>query len=288
MKTIILVACIALYASYSCFINGMESDSDIGYRLAARDDVNAIVDLINQQAHKDSDRIVIVPERFRVSYIEEAVKSGRLFVATHNKTILGYKKLYCITDQQECDDILNNELRCNKDYLAECKLLSQTDLTAHELLPEEVIKLRSSSITYIYNGADFTHPHYRAKGINSQLTQYAFKSILDTTLKHSLSSTHIALVYGLTRINAGKESNILDGRTQSILRQFIPFTKKVIKRSDCIQPTHLILSRYYAFKPSFDPQATECKPLSDDQSIPGYGYLIACALNPITTKEIDL
>lgn len=279
MKNITLLPCILLLISYSCFMRGMESG--IEYRLAKSGDHESILDLINTHACNDSDKIVIVPEKFRASYIEDAIDAGRFFVAAQNKTIVGYKKLFCITGQKECDDTLNDELRCTEEALAGCSLVSVSDLNAQELLPQEVTKLRSLPITYIYNGADFTHPDYRGKRINTKLTQYAFNAIANVVLENyrNQNATHIALIYGLTRMNAGKESDLLDGRTQGILKQFVPFIKEITSRLDLNQPSHLIVSRYHAFKPSFDPKATECKPLSDDQAIPGYGYLVACALD---------
>lgn len=39
------------------------------------------------------------------------------------------------------------------------------------------------------------------------------------------------------------------------------------------------LARYSSFKPTFDSESTECRPLPDDKSIPGFGCIIQCRLD---------
>ncbi len=286
MKNITLLSCIVLLISYSCFIKGMESD--IEYRQATNDDTVGIVDLINTYAYKDNDKIVIVPEAFRAAYIQSAIQTKRLFVASNDKTIVGYKKLFCITDEHECNDILNNELRCTEDTSAGCALISAHDESTQDFLPEQLTTIMSLPITYIYNGADFTHPQYRAQGINSSLTKYALEATSDAVRKdiEKKKSTYLAMVYGLTKSNAG--ASIVDGRTHGIFKQFVSFAQAITHTLKCAEPSQVILSRHHAFKPSFDPKATECKPLSDSQSIPGYGYLVACALDQNSNERGDL
>lgn len=84
-------------------ISGAEIDTEkvlynYQIRQALQDDIPNIVKLMNRQAYKDSDKIVIVPEKFREEYIQNAVQTGRLFVALHANKIIGYKKLGAVLD----------------------------------------------------------------------------------------------------------------------------------------------------------------------------------------------
>jgi hypothetical protein len=254
------------------------------YKRATNEDVESIVDLMNTHAYKDSDKIVIVPEQFRTGYVQSAVDAGRLFVATHDQKIIGYKKLFCVTDTHELNDILSNELRCKGSAPVACGKSVVDDLSCRSISSDAITQLLSSPVTYIYNGADYSHPQYRGRGVNSQLTAYALNAVSQAVIEHinDHKSTHLAIAYGLTRSNAGQESNLLDGRTHGIIKQFIPHASLVADAVNVVLPKSILLSRHHAFKPSFDPKDTECKPLPDDQAIPGYGCLMACALQQKT------
>lgn len=293
MKNITLFNLIVLIVSCPGFIIGMERKevttvmTGIEYRHAISDDVAGVVQLVAKHAYKDTDKIVIVPEKFRASYIQNAIDTRRLFVASCGKKIIGYKKLFCITDQGERNDILNNELRCKEETLAGYELVPISDCSSQELASVNSTKLRSRSVTYIYNGADFTHPRYRKRGVNANLTRCALNAISFAVIKESKyqKATYLAMVYGLTRFNAGRESDLLDGRTRSIVKEFISFAKEITDELKCADPSHLMVSRYHAFMPSFDPKATACIPLPDEHSVPGYGYLITCALDQKPSLE---
>ena len=275
MKTInVLIYSTIIILSYSFPIVGME------YKRATHEDVKSIVDLMNTHACKESDKIVIVPERFRAGYVQSAVDAGRLFVAVYDQKIIGYKKLFCVTDAEELNDILSSELRCSGTQPVVCGAASRADMTVQDVSSDAITQLLSSPVTYIYNGADFTHPDHRGKGVNSQLTEYELNTVSQAVIEHfkDHQSTHLAMAYGLTQSNAGQERDLLDGRTHGIIKQFIPHVQTIANAVNAVSPTSILLSRHHAFKPSFDPKATECKPLADDQAIPGYGCLIACTL----------
>lgn len=278
MKNINSRILIIVIACYSSAITGIE------YKQATKDDVKGIVELINTHAYHDSDKIVIVPEKFRAGYVHSAIDAGRLFVATHDQQIIGYKKLFCITDANELDDILSNELRCKGVQPVVCSNVAVNDLSCQHVSSDNIVDLVSAQATYIYNGADFTHPNYRGMGVNSQLTQYALNVISQTLIGHikDHKSTHLAMAYGLTQSNAGKETDVLDGRTHGIVKQFVPFVQSIAKAVNATSPSTMLLGRYCAFKPSFDPNATECIPLPDQKAIPGYGCLMMCTLDHTT------
>lgn len=276
MKTITRFNLLIAIIFYANFITCMESGLECRY--AIDNDADALVKLINKKASKDSDKIVVVPKLFRKQYIQSAVDAKRLFVACKGATIVGYKKLYCVTDQNECIDILENELRCKEDALDTCQFISLQDHSAQESIFQKSAKIGDSQVTYIYSGADFTHPDYRSKRINTSLTNFAFRALQGATIENinNKSASHIALLFGLTNFNAGRQ--LLDGRVEGIIKQFVSFAQEIsdkltYKRSSCI-----IASRYHAFKPSFNPQAIECIPLSDNQAVPGYGYQITYPL----------
>ncbi len=280
-NSLIFIAALACCSLSVIAAEAQKPAHDYVFRKAVADDAQGILDLMNTHAYKDSDKIVIVPEKFRLAYIQSAINDGRLFIACCNGEIIGYKKLFCITEANELEDTLSNELRCRGTKPIACASISIDDLTPQHIDSEEMIKIISLPATYIYNGADFTHPDHRGKKVNGDLTQYALNAESKVILEHMLDqkSTHLIVAFGLTRANAGIVGNVLDGRTRGILRQVIHFAQTLAKSLDSTAPSRLLLSRYHAFKPSFDPKSTECKPLSDDKAIPGYGCLIAYALD---------
>lgn len=261
----------------------------IKFRQATSDDVLGIVELINTHGAKDNDKIVVLPEKFRAGAIQGAVSKGRFFVAVStdqelkSSHVIGFKKLFCITDKDELDDVLNNELRCvDQDPAASGIVLIENNTIHVPKQSNDIQEVLSSKATYIYNGGDFTHPYYRNKQINASLTAYALSvikaKVVDDIAAHK--SSNIVMGYGLTKSNAGQ--NLLDGRTSSIVKQFVPFVQEVAQSTGSRPPSEIILSRYPAFMPTFDLNAVECKPLADEQSIAGYGYLLACCLSQST------
>ena len=172
----------------------------------------------------------------------------------------------------------------------DCGLFKFDTQTLHEIMRETSTQLFLFPATYIYTGADFTHPNHRKKGLNTRLTQYAFDAIVQPTLEHMQKnkSIHLALVYGLTQANTG-EDTLLGGRTQGLLTQFVSFVSKIATLYEQNTSKELLISRYGAFKPSFDPTSIECKPLPDDKAIAGYGYVIAYAVEKkMSWREVNL
>ncbi len=246
------------------------------YRQAINADVSSLVELINTQACKDADKIVVVPKKFRSAYVEGGIKDKRVFVADQGGTIIGYKKLFCIDDTKERDDILHNELRL-KTAAASCATMS---LPQRQVTRIQIPQQLPATTTYLYTGADFTHPAYRNHDVNRALTTCALTTAKAAVINHMKTqhSSHLALVYGLTEGNAGNKDDLLGGRSQSLANQFIPFAQAIAKDLKRQEPKTLLLSRHTAFKPSFDPDDTECKPLPDNKAIPGYGCVISCEL----------
>jgi len=252
------------------FLQAMDFDiNDVQYRRAVADDAEALLQLVNEHAIHDSDKIVIVPKNFRESTLESAVSKERLFVAQYNKHLIGYKKLFLVHDASERREIIEDECRCtgfpaDAAYVDDAgqiitSISDKTDLISHDY-------------TYIYNGADFTQKPFRNRGINKALTDAALFSIKNE-LK-DLSIKTVVMLYGLTKANAG--NLLIDGRTRSILKSFTSFVRSLPTNTSESCP--IMVARHHAFMPTFDPKSEKCIPLPDDKSIPGYGYAMTCVL----------
>lgn len=283
-----IALCLSLL--FSCLTSTCAQEAkDITFQLASEQHLDAVVQLINEHACKEQDKIVILPERFRRGYLLQAIKDKRLFLALAGTKIIGYKKLFVMTDDKELHDILANEFRCKGTNPASVGSLS---IHSFDTLEEQVNHVTDPAMlndltTYVYNGSDFTHPDYRGNRINERLTCYALQNISKNTaaLMQRANSTGLALAYGLTYDNAGDEQQLLGGRSRSIVRSYLSFLKDIVQQNRYEEPTELVLSRYYACKPSFDPQDIECRPLDDSKSIPGYGCLITCLLTQADTHK---
>jgi hypothetical protein len=258
---------------------------------AVPNDTNSIVTLIDEQACTDNTRIVVLPEKFRTQAVAEAITNGKFYIAqdTTLNEVVAFKKLFIVSNKEEFDDITNNELRCSgpkRRFVGGCiKTVFKNGIsfsaTMHEnMIPE--FSLQNSVV--IYFGGDYTAPEYRNKKINSTLTRHAFDTIKKRVIENIRNNNlkNIVLLYGLTKANAGEGVGEID-RTPSIIRAFGAFAQEVATKCD-FDPAMLISrSRYEAFMPTFNLEDEECKPLPDDQAIPGYGNVVLYALseNPI-------
>ncbi len=242
------------------------------YRRAEEHDIPALLALIKEQAIHDSDKIVILPEPFREKSLRDAIKKRRLFVAEFNNTLVGYKKLFLIEDEQEKDDILRNELRC---------LDAQPDLAGHlsgkQFTPQAITHIKDLYDVCIYNGADFTAPSHRKQKINTRLTTVAL-ALIKNDIKRSMQEKkahRITMVYGLTHQNAGNEPCQYPDRTIGISRRF----RKFIDSLGVVANKPFLHMRYPAFMPTFDPTATELKPRPDSESVAGFGCVLSYNLS---------
>lgn len=254
----------------------------IEYKQASLDDLKGLVTIINEDAVKDSDKIVVLPENFREGSTKNAIEKGRIFIATNYNKIIGFKKLF-VAQNDECNDILTHELRITsgQEVQACAKIVFNSDVHTENTEPSVIKNILKDPITYIYTGGDFTHALYRGKGINNNLTTSAFNSIESCVVDDikKKQSLYLAIMYGLTTDNAGSLHDIMGGRTKNIAKQFIPFAQTVTKACNMSIPREFFIGRYNALKPSFDLKDKECKPLPDEKSIPGYGYVILCPLS---------
>lgn len=254
-------------------------DNVVVHKRADKDDVASVLQLINEQAHADSSRIVVLPKIFREQAIKDSIEERKLFVTQAENKIVAFKKLYVISDEQEYDSIVENELRCRypQDSVSVHINNVKTDSFA-------VPNFRYDNSICIYFGGDYTAPAHRNKGVNSNLTHYAFSAITHEAFnvienevlgqyQQNKRMNYIVLLYGLTKANAGEGSGEID-RSPSIIRAFETFVKKFASLCQYNQNESIIHSRYKSFMPTFDPEATERVPLADDQAIEGYGNVL--------------
>jgi ribosomal protein S18 acetylase RimI-like enzyme len=257
---------------FSSLVIAMENtQKDYSFSLATKNDSAAIVDLINTQATKDADKIVILPESFRLSAIANASNKERLFVArdiTQGEKIVAFKKLFLLTDNQERNEIMQDEIRCigsksESTFAGMIKKGAVTTLNTHPTFGQDDL--------YIYNGGDFTHPDYRKNGLNKELSQHAFSTIFSDQLSKQ-SPARIHLLFGLVQANSGSNVGEKGDRAIPLADVFSNFIRQVYPNTkDDISLTY---HRYKAFMPTFDPTSSECKPLPDEKAIPGYGCIL--------------
>lgn len=246
------------------------------YRQALESDVPAILTLMNGEAAQEHDKLVILPKKFRESSLCNAIHKSRLFVATENKAIVGYKKLFLVTNEDEKKELLHEELRCVGSS-AQCAYLGSVSGEGEVTPGNKVVDCSSKDILCIYDGADFTKQDKRGLGINRSLTNAALQAILPMVRDQVAtdSARAIALLYGLTCANAGLLPGYAPDRTMSIAKSFGLFVKKLTMTEGSIGFAH---ARYKAFMPTFDPESEKCRPLPDNCSIPGFGCILFYSL----------
>jgi len=259
------------------YINAIAMESPIICYQATNDHISSIVSLINNHAINDNDKIVILPEKFRQSAIEDSISKKRLYCATHNNTVIGFKKLHTITDENEFNDMAQNEIRCLGD---QSRLIQTTvfssDNTKSNLHINANFPWSLHNSIVIYTGGDFTQKDYRGQKINSFLMNYALASISDD-IKNSIATNnkinYIVMLYGLTKSNAGENGGI--DRTPSIVRAL----RKPVEEIFPNNKSNIIHKSYTAFMPTFNSKNNQCIPNPDEKSIPGYGNVLIFPLN---------
>ncbi|MBA3751846.1 hypothetical protein H0X06_03565 [Candidatus Dependentiae bacterium] len=263
----------------------------ICYQQACLEDAQDIETLISDEATLDNDKIVILPKLFRLQALKNAIARGRFFIARNEEdgTIVGYKKLflYGALDHEECVNVLQNEIRslAKPTQLIDVACFTDQDNYAHRHKKEPIDTTYSEGTDiYLYDGADFTKPSFRRKGINPALTNTAFsfvkKELCDTLMEKQNQHVRLVILFGLTEFNDYDETGQGISRTPSIVRSCAAFVKECTGKS----PESILHYRYASCMPTFDPDAQECIPLPDEKAIPGYGNVLVIDLSSATKK----
>jgi hypothetical protein len=261
------------------------------FRQAVETDVPELLNLINTQAIQDKDKIVIVPEKFRQASLEKAIKAGRIFVACQlvkkdefkssstsqssrsTSQIVGYKKLFVLHDATEKAETLKDELCC-----AGAEQIHSGFVNAQNAFNTQNLQVPKNLFDFcIYNGADFTLKSHRGQGINNKLTNAALKSIkpeLEKAIGRDKTLQYLTVVYGVTEANAGEKPGIAPDRMIPISKSVRTFVQDLKK--DLAQQS-LMHFRFNAVMPTFDPTATECRPMQD--GVKGFGCTLSLDLN---------
>lgn len=244
------------------------NEAGFTYGEALLKDAGSIDTLMSTEGIFDNDKIVILPNKFRKGSIESAIKVERFFVARNDDEVVGYKKLFVLTDAEERKEMLTDEIRCLKGPLVDGYSISSKN-RCKLLDPAQTYGVND---IYIYDGADFTKNAFRGKGINSELTKRAFEHIKEDVKKliNEKRAERIILVYGLTHLNDYDEKGEGKSRTPSIVGSFSSFAHTLTG----IYPEEVKHFRYKAFMPTFDLDNQECKPRPDSDAIPGYGNVL--------------
>ena len=272
---IFLLAHLLLQVIVASAMQSPQQNDGIVYRVACQEDTLQLLQLINTQAIHDRDKIVILPKKFRLMALEAGIKKNRYFIAENAGHIVGYKKLFLMTDEEEKKDVLAHEIRCINN---ECNCTFNGLIDKNGVFHENGSAQPNNDYDLcIYNGGDFTLPTYRGKGINQQLTNYALMSLIGQVRQQmqKTKASAITMLFGLTQANAGQYPGSFSDRTSTIVKSFKIFLNEIENRQN---ESPLIYHRYRAFMPTFDPESQECKPLADEYSIPGFGCVLTYQL----------
>ncbi len=248
----------------------------IFYRKAVSEDAPYITKLINEKAHRDKTKIVILPRKFREQSVMSAVEKQKLYVAESFKDdIIAFKKLFVITDPAEYHAITHDEIRCegptsNPLYYNILFTSSKSvDLTQKV---SSFFSLKDSIVIYL--GDNYTHPDYRNRGIDSELTRVAFNLIkkdVYSQFDRKVDPARLVLLYHLTQENAGQAGNTSIDRTPSISLAFMKFIEEITTQF-CYKNNHVLHHIcYYSSMPTFYPESEECIP---EYAVPGYGNVL--------------
>lgn len=250
-------------------------DTNYNYRRATENDLPNLVNLINTEAIYEHQKIVILPKKFRGEVLLSAIKKNRIFIVEKQGEIIGFKKLFLVTDTIEKTSMLQDEIR-SLDNEENCSFAGYIDNDG-SFVEDEHISLDDCYDICIYNGSDFTAESHRGKGLNQMLTIFALLSIAED-LKAKIQdqeANSITMLYGITEQNAGEKPGDFNDRTISILKIFKIFIRKLENNQDAISFHH---KRYQAFMPTFDPESNVLIPLPDELSVPGFGCVLTYKL----------
>lgn len=264
------IATTTLFASFSYAMQP-------NYRQATQRDLPAIDHFLATIDAKDGKNLVILPDGIRKTRLSDAVQKNRFFVATIKEAVIAFKKLFPVTGE-ELHGTLKDELSAVGEdgyyrapaLAASLHIDGGTSVDADR--PTHLPPVDQS--VFIYDGTDYTHPNFRRRGINSELTAYALKSlrgVVVKTLRDQKKNT-LCLLYGLvTNDDAKDASDLLKTRTKDIAPVFADEVTGIrAALGSSAGPINLDCARFPASKPEFDKDGN----LLPDGT-PGYGYLLS-------------
>lgn len=179
------------------------ADGTLMCRLGCPEDIPGILEQYEKaEKNMDADKIVVLPKAFRESSLLASMQKQRLFVAVEGDKVLGFKKLFLLSDRER-HEVLSDEIRCRESSVC-AGFVNRNSLDLVSVMTNQ--DFDDSGIVVIYSGGSFTDPGCRGKGVNSQLLKFALKRAKEEIIKQLLISETkgLALSYGLTEANAGE------------------------------------------------------------------------------------
>lgn len=215
----------------------------------------------------DRNKIVILPEQFRLNAYTDDIKRGKIFLALLNSArCIGYKKFFFVP-KEERHDILENEIRCIG--------LKCQPIDFYQLRQEygQIIRLKMLFADFLninffntyptfYTGADYVEPSFRSQGICTKLYEVSLHNSFNEYKDLLINTRYLSIVYGLAQANDYNFDGSGVSRTLSISRELIKALSHYVVISS------LYVARYKAYMPRFDDKG---ELLSDEQAVPGYG-----------------
>lgn len=246
----------------------------IEYRRASESDIPSILSLM-EEASTQGDKILILPKACRESFAKEIIDKKYLFVAVNNKEVVATKKLF-IAEGTEKDDLLKDLIRSEgkkaRPFSYRGKISDNGSITRS-------FDQRPAYGVCLYVGFEYTKKAFRGRGINKQLTDFAYGEIAGQVrgaLRKS-PEKNLTLLYGVTYPNANEQPDMAPDRTPGMAKTFQSFIKQYIDKQ--ASSVVLELTRYHGFMPTFDPDSQDCtKPYPDEKSDPIYGYILTYEL----------
>jgi len=249
----------------------------VEYRKAQKSDIPSILSLMEESA-SEADKLVVLPKACRESFVKDLIDKSYLFVALVGNEVVATKKLF-IAEGAERDDVLKNVIRSEGEK-ARLSLRGNINDGGVVVFYEDTLKTPRfpSYGVCIYDGFDFTRKAFRGRGINTGLFAVAFESIMPqlNDVLRKADQKNITLLYGLTYANAGERPGMASDRTPGMAKAFQSFIKKFIDKK--VSSVVLELARYHSVMPTFDQNSHDCKPLPEENGVPGYGYVLTYEL----------
>jgi len=207
----------------SCLIIMNNACAQIECRLAEQNDMSRLLNLYEQMDTKDNENLFVPQLAIQKKILEKNITKKRLFVATDKENdILGFSKIYAITDHEELCEILTDRLRItNKDntlntYVSCCQYLAKPKCDVYNKKefraePSSIdINVLNKTISddktlFVYVGSSYTKPPQGNQGINSLLKKFALDAIMKNYTK---DKNHIALLYRQSMANINRIASI--------------------------------------------------------------------------------
>ncbi len=277
MKNLTKVILLTLFCSITSNIY-----SDVVYRLANKRDIPQLLELQKTIAQSTDDRgkLVVFPEHKRESILNETIARGRLFVATEDRNIISFLKLYIIDNgSHELTELLCDELRCCGENINDIELASFNKFTSQTDEPIFSPMHNSDSFdesiacfqvrqkqTFLYYGGAYTIPGKRGRRHGTLLLRNAFGMIRARVIENIKinSSNELVLTYG----------QVLENQNNTLMRR--EFVKEIpqIHNSLTTPAPREVLVYQYAYVACMPAFTEEMRMLPDSDEREGRGNLI--------------